>query len=60
MSRLATVTSDKSDNQEVGQCVEEDALIDRGGTCSFRLGQGGIGMSREVDEFVREVGVASE
>src|ERR1700740_3213612 len=50
----------KGDNQEVGQCVEEDAVIDRGCTRSFRLGQGGIGMSREVNEFVRKVRVAAE
>ena len=50
----------EGDDQEVEQCVEEDAVIDRGCTRSFRLGEGGIGMPLEVDEFVREVRVASE
>src|SRR5579863_4017103 len=37
-----------------------DGLMDRGCARSFRLGEGGIAMSREVDEVVREVRVASE
>ena len=50
----------ESDNQEVGHGVEEDAVIDRGCTRSFGLGERGICMSREVNEFVREIRVACE
>ena len=45
----------ESDNKEVGQGVEEDAIIDRGCTRSFGFGERGICMSRKVNEFVREI-----
>ena len=42
----------EGNNQKVGEDVEEDPVIDRGGTRSFRLRKRGIGMPRKVDEFV--------
>src|SRR5580693_2419137 len=50
----------ESNNKEVGQGVEENAVIDRGCTRSFGLSERGICMSREVNEFVREIRVACE
>ena len=45
----------EGDNQEVGESVEKDTVIDRGCSCSFRLSKGDIGVPREVNEFVGEI-----
>lgn len=50
----------EGDNQEVEESIAEDAVINRGCTRSSGLGEGGIGMSRKVNEFIREIGVARE
>ena len=50
----------EGNKQEVEESVEEDTVIDGGCPRSLRLGEGGIGMSREVDELVREIRVARE
>jgi hypothetical protein len=42
----------EGNNQEVRESIEEDTVVDRGCSRSFRLSQGGICMPRKVDEFV--------
>ena len=50
----------KRNKQEIEKSVEENTVVDRGCPRSFRLGESGIGMSRQVDEPIREVRVAGE
>jgi len=50
----------EGDDQEITKGIEEDSVIDRGCARGFCLSQSGVGMSGEVDEFIRKIRVACE
>src|SRR5262249_48942505 len=51
---------DKSDDDELDNCVDEGAVVDRGGPSGLGSGQGLILFAREIDVETRKVDVSKE